>query len=250
MSMIGEGLQAVNARIARAAMAAGRDPKAVRLVAASKTQPAEFIEEACRLGQRDFGENYVQEALEKMDILRAAMGGQTGSQAPLPLRPIEWHLIGPLQANKTRLVAERFDWVHTVDREKVARRLSEQRPRGATPINVLMQINISGEASKSGVPPAEAGARARALASLPGLRLRGLMAIPEHTPDPARQRAAFAALRALLERLNREDMQLDTLSMGMSADLEAAIMEGATMVRVGTSIFGARPEATSRERHA
>lgn len=236
MSMIGEGLQAVNARMARAAAAAGRDPNAVRLVAVSKTQPAECIAEAYRLGQRDFGENYVQEALEKMDSLREQIGEE------LAARPIEWHLIGPLQANKTRLVAERFNWVHTLDREKIARRLSEQRPPGARPINVLLQINISGEASKSGIPPAQAGELARALAGLPNLRLRGLMAVPEHTADAGQQRASFAAVRALFERLNSGGMGLDTLSMGMSADIEAAITEGATMVRVGTSIFGARRE--------
>ncbi len=236
MSMIGEGLQAVNARIARAAAAAGREPGAVRLVAVSKTQPAECIAQAYRLGQRDFGENYVQEAVEKMTALSAQIGGE------LALAPIEWHLIGPLQANKTRIVAERFNWVHTLDREKIARRLSEQRPDGAKPINVLLQINISGEASKSGIPPAQAGELARALANLPNLRLRGLMAIPGHTPDAARQRASFAAVRVLFERLNSDGMGFDTLSMGMSADLEAAIAQGATMVRVGTSIFGARRE--------
>lgn len=247
--MIGEGLQAVNARIARAAAAAGRDPEAIRLVAVTKTHAPERIEEAYRLGQRDFGENYVQEALEKMDHLRArlakeAAAGKAAANDPAG-RPIEWHLIGPLQANKTRPVAERFGWVHTVEREKTARRLSEQRPANLAPLNVLVQVNISGESSKSGVPPGEALALARAIAPFPRLKLRGLMAVPEPTPDVALQRARFRAVRALFDEMNRAGLLLDTLSLGMSADLEAAIAEGSTLVRVGTAIFGVRTPARS-----
>lgn len=234
MSMIGEGLQAVNARIARAAAAAGRDPKSIRLVAVTKTHAPARVEEAYRVGQCDFGENYVQEALEKMDALPARLG------KALAERPIEWHLIGPLQANKTRQAAERFSWVHTIDREKIARRLSEQRSPGSGPVNVLLQINISGEATKSGVSPAEAIGLARALDGLSGLRLRGLMAVPEPTADVTLQRARFREVRAVFETLNTAGLRLDTLSMGMSADLEAAIAEGSTMVRVGTAIFGER----------
>ena len=223
MATIRENLQAVKARIARAARAAGRDPAAVRLLAVSKTHPAERIEEARQAGQTAFGESYVQEALRKMDALRA--------------RRIEWHLVGPLQSNKTRAAAERFDWVHTIEREKIARRLSEQRPAALAPLQVLVQVNVSGEASKSGAAPEEVPALARAVASLPRLRLRGLMAIPEPTPDSDLQRRRFREVRKLLESL---PLDLDTLSMGMSDDLEAAIAEGSTLVRVGTGIFGAR----------
>jgi pyridoxal phosphate enzyme (YggS family) len=198
----------------------------VSLLAVSKTHAPALIREACAAGQRAFGENYVQEALEKMHVL-----------ADLDL---EWHLVGPLQSNKTRLVAERFHWVHTIDREKVARRLAEQRPRGMAPLEVLVQVNVSGEASKSGVPLHAAPALAHAVAALPGLRLRGLMAVPEPTPDASLQRARFRELRALCESLRREGLALDTLSMGMSDDMEAAIAEGSTMVRIGTAIFGAR----------
>jgi pyridoxal phosphate enzyme (YggS family) len=226
MGSIPENLQAVKARIEAAARAAGRDPDAVALLAVSKTQPAASIEAAWRAGQRAFGENYVQEALDKM--------------AQLAGLPLEWHLVGPLQSNKTRAVAERFDWVHTVDREKVARRLSEQRPAGGPPLNVLVQVNVSGEASKSGVIPAEAPAFAAAVAALPRLRLRGVMAIPE----PGAPAARYLALRELFARL-RAAHGVDTLSLGMSEDLEAAIAAGSTMVRIGTAIFGPRARVRS-----
>ena len=225
MATIAENLQAVRARIGRAARAAGRDANDVTLLAVSKTHPASRIEEARSAGQLLFGENYVQEALGKM--------------AALPT--LEWHLIGPLQSNKTRLAAERFQWVQTVDREKVARRLAEQRPAQLPPLNVLIQVNASGEASKSGVAFIDVAPLARAIASLPRLRLRGLMAIPEPGAAPERYRA----VREAYEDLRRE-FDVDTLSMGMSDDLELAIAEGATLVRVGTAIFGER----RREQHA
>jgi hypothetical protein len=233
MRSIGENLQATKVRIARAAQACGRDPAAVMLLAVSKTHPAALLEQAHAAGQRAFGENYVQEALAKMDALAG--------------KGLEWHLIGPLQSNKTRLVAARFDWVHAIESERIARRLSEQRPAALAPLQVLVQVNVSGEASKSGVAPDAAPALAHAVAALPRLRLRGLMAIPEPTPDSALQRARFRMLRGLLERLRREGLELDTLSMGMSDDLEAAIAEGATIVRVGTAIFGQR-QGTADER--
>ena len=219
MATIAENLQVVRARIGRAAQAAGRDARAVTLLAVSKTHPASRIMEAHAAGQHAFGENYVQEALEKMHALPA----------------LEWHLIGPLQSNKTRLAAERFQWIQTIDREKIARRLSEQRPSELPPLNLLIQVNISGEHSKSGVAAADVGALARAIASLPRLRLRGLMAIPE----PGAQRSRYGEVRAVFQELARE-FDVDTLSMGMSDDLELAIAEGATMVRIGTAIFGAR----------
>jgi pyridoxal phosphate enzyme (YggS family) len=222
MGLIPDNLQAVHRRIEAAAQAAGRSAHAVRLLAVSKTCAPALMRDAHGAGQRAFGENYVQEALDK--------------QAQLTGLDIEWHLIGPLQSNKTRPAAERFDWVHTVDREKVARRLSEQRPAGLAPLNVLLQVNASGEASKNGVAPAAARALAGAVAGLPGLRLRGLMAIPE--PGAARERyeemgALYAALRG--------EFGLDTLSLGMSDDMEAAIAAGSTLVRVGTANFGGRP---------
>jgi pyridoxal phosphate enzyme (YggS family) len=231
MRSIGENLQATKVRIARAAAAAGRDPAGVALLAVSKTHPAALIEQAHAAGQRAFGENYVQEALEKMDALAG--------------KPLEWHLVGPLQSNKTRLAAARFDWVHTLESERIARRLAEQRPAVLAPLNVLLQVNVSGETSKSGVAPAAAPALARAIVALPRLRLRGLMAIPEPTADLALQRARFRSVRELLESLRRDGLALDTLSMGMSDDLEAAIAEGATIVRVGTAIFGAREKVRS-----
>ena len=233
MATIGKNLQALRQRIARAAEAAGRDPASVRLLAVSKTHPAQSIEQAFAAGQRAFGENYVQEAIEKMDALEGLLGAERAHE-------LEWHLIGPLQSNKTRIAAERFAWVHTLEREKIARRLSEQRPAQLPPLEVLVQVNVSGEASKSGVAPDEAAALARGVASLARLRLRGLMAIPEPTQEAAAQRARFRAVRELYERLRAEGLALDTLSMGMSDDLEAAIAEGATMVRVGTAIFGPR----------
>jgi hypothetical protein len=202
--------------------------QSVTLLAVSKTFGAAAVRAAHAAGQRAFGENYVQEALEKIEALA-------------DLHPsIEWHLIGPLQSNKTRDVATRFDWVHTVDRLKVAERLSAQRPASMPSMQLCLQVNVSGEASKSGVVPAELPALARAVSALPNLRLRGLMSIPEPVTDPAAQRAPHRQLRQLFEALRREGLPLDTLSMGMSADLEAAIAEGASIVRVGTAIFGER----------
>jgi pyridoxal phosphate enzyme (YggS family) len=200
------------------------------LLAVSKTHPIEHVVEGLRAGQRAFGENYVQEAVHKMDALVNVARA----------REIEWHLIGPLQGNKTRVVAERFDWVQTIEREKIAQRLSAQRPDARPSLNVLVQVNVSGEASKSGVEPHTAQALARAVAELPRLRLRGFMAIPEPTEDVALQRARFRTLRELFDDARAHGLELDTLSMGMSDDMEAAIAEGATMVRIGTAIFGAR----------
>lgn len=214
-------------RIRAAAAACGRTADSVRLIAVSKTRPAADIRAAVAAGAADIGENYLQEALGKLTEL-----------ADLP---ITWHFIGPLQSNKTRAVAEHFHWVHSVDRLKLAQRLSEQRPPELPPLNVCLQVNISDEATKSGVAPAQLAELAAAVAALPRLRLRGLMAIPEPSADPAAQRRAFAAVRAEFEALRASHPALDTLSMGMSADLEAAIAEGATLVRVGTDIFGARP---------
>jgi PLP dependent protein len=222
-------LRAVHDRITKAARGAGRDPDAVSLLAVSKTFPAESVLAAVRFGQRAFGENYVQEALDKMERVQVA-----GAQG------VEWHFIGPIQSNKTRAIAEHFDWVQSVDRFKIAQRLSEQRPAAMGRINVLLQVNISGEASKSGVAPADVPALARGVADLPGLALRGLMAIPEPETDPARQRTPLTAMRTLFDRLRNDGFALDTLSMGMSADLETAIMEGSTMVRIGTALFGER----------
>ena len=233
MRAIHDNLQAVRARIARAAAAAGRDPLGVTLLAVSKTHPAGRVEEALAAGQHAFGENYVQEAVEKMDTVAGSIGEERA-------RALEWHMVGPLQSNKTRLAAARFDWVHTVESEKIARRLSEQRPAGMPALNVLIQVNVSGETSKSGIAPAEAAALADAVSKLPRLRLRGLMAIPEPTRDAALQRLRLSELKRLLQQLQEQHPALDTLSMGMSDDMEAAIAEGATMVRVGTAIFGAR----------
>lgn len=223
MSTIPESVAKVRARIREAAQASGRDPQSVQLLAVSKTKPASALREAFACGQRDFGENYLQEALAK--------------QAELADLELTWHFIGPIQSNKTRAIAGHFAWVHAVDRLKIAQRLSEQRPTDLPPLNLCLQVNVSGEASKSGCAPAELAELARAVAELPNLRLRGLMAIPEPTDDPAAQRAAFARLRELKDGLG---LDLDTLSMGMSHDLEAAIAEGATWVRIGTALFGAR----------
>jgi len=233
MAAINDNLQAVAARIRDAARASGRDPSAVRLLAVTKTVAPAAIREAFDAGQRSFGENYVQEAFAKQSALAA-----TGFHDR-----IEWHLIGPLQSNKSRAAAACFDWVHTIDRVKVARRLSEARSIDATPLNALVQVNVSGEATKSGVPPEEVGALARAVAALPRLRLRGLMAIPEPTEDARLQLERFRSVRELFDALNAQGLRLDTLSMGMSQDLEAAVAEGSTMVRVGTAIFGARTNA-------
>jgi pyridoxal phosphate enzyme (YggS family) len=220
------GLRAVQERLARALAEAGRAPDAARLVAVSKTVPAARLRELFACGQRAFGESYVQEALAKQEAL-----------ADLP---IEWHFIGPLQSNKTRPVAERFAWVHSVDRLRIAERLNAQRPAELPPLQVCVQVNIDREATKSGVMPDEVSELAHAVARLPALRLRGLMAIPQPSDDPARQRDGFHRLRVLFEQLRAEGLPLDTLSMGMSDDLEAAVREGATLVRVGTAIFGAR----------
>lgn len=230
MSTIEQNLQAVRGSIAQAADEAQRPAQDVTLLAVSKTFGADAVLQAVQAGQTAFGENYLQEALDKIAAVKAS----------LPQAALVWHFIGPIQSNKTRPIAEHFDWVHTVEREKIAVRLSEQRPDGLPDLNICLQVNISGEASKSGVTPAELPALARAVAQLPKLRLRGLMAIPEPETDLTRQRAAFARLRALYEQLRAEGLALDTLSMGMSADLSAAVLEGATIVRVGSAIFGSR----------
>jgi pyridoxal phosphate enzyme (YggS family) len=227
--MIADNLEAVRGRIERACAAAGRRVRSVTLLAVGKRFDAAALRAAFDAGQRCFGENQVQEAVDKIDAL-----------ADLRTQ-LEWHLIGPLQSNKTRLVAERFDWVHTLDRPKVAERLNEQRPSQLAPLQVCIQVNVSGEATKSGVEPGDAAALAAAVGRLPRLRLRGLMAIPEPTADVAAQRRAFRVLADLQAALNRDGAALDTLSMGMSDDLEAAIAEGSTLVRVGSAIFGSRP---------
>ena len=229
--MIADKLLRVNERIASACAAAHRPVQSVTLLAVTKTFGAEAVREAFTAGQHRFGENYVQEAVDKIAAL-ADLRSQ-----------IEWHLIGPLQANKTRTVAEHFDWVHSVDRLKIAERLSAQRPPALPPLSVCLQVNISGEASKSGVDPAGLPALAQAVAALPGLRLRGLMAIPEGMGDFEAQQRPHRALHALFEALRQNGLPLDTISAGMSGDIEAAIAAGATMVRVGTAIFGGRPAA-------
>jgi PLP dependent protein len=231
MSPIGGNLQAVLRRIERAAEAAGRNPHEIRLLAVSKTWPAQAVEEAHRAGQRAFGESQQQEGCSKIAAL-AGLG-------------LEWHFIGPLQSNKSRPIAEQFAWVHSVDREKVARRLSEQRPAACDPLMVCIQVNVSGEASKSGVPPAGALTLARQVAGLPNIRLRGLMTIPAPSSEGVGQQTQFRQLRRLFEEIRAHGVEMDTLSMGMSDDLEAAILEGATLVRVGSSIFGHRRVRTS-----
>ena len=223
MSTIAENIAKVGERIRAAAQASGRDLDHIGLLAVSKTKPAAAVREAYAAGIRDFGENYLQEALEK--------------QAELSELPLIWHFIGPIQSNKTKPIAEHFAWVHSVDRLKIAQRLSEQRPTDLPPLNICLQVNVSAEDSKSGCAPAELAALAQAVSQLPNLRLRGLMAIPEPTDDVTAQRAAFARLRELRDGL---PLTLDTLSMGMSHDLDAAIAEGATWVRIGTALFGAR----------
>jgi PLP dependent protein len=233
MRVIHDNLQAVRGRIARAAAAVGRDPSTVTLLAVSKTHSAALVAQALDGGQRAFGENYVQEAAKKMDVLAGKIGEERA-------RALEWHLIGPLQSNKTKLAAARFDWVHTVESEKIARRLSEQRPAGMPPLHVLIQVNVSGEASKSGISPGAVAGLAAAVSPLSGLKLRGLMAIPEPTADAGMQRRRFAEVKKVFEELKNRGFTLDTLSMGMSDDMEAAIAEGATLVRIGTAIFGAR----------
>jgi uncharacterized pyridoxal phosphate-containing UPF0001 family protein len=238
----------LTARIGAAALACGRAPGAITLLAVSKTVDAPTVLALAACGQRDFGESYVQEALPKMAAVRdrwpVTASERSGEEAVAGGRrcagPI-WHFIGPVQSNKTRAIAEAFDWVHSVDRASLASRLSAQRPAGLGPLQVCLQVDVSGEASKRGCDPDEAAELGRQVASLPGLRLRGLMAIPAPTEDPALQRAQFARVRAVWERLRASGLPLDTLSMGMSGDLEAAIAEGATIVRVGTALFGARP---------
>lgn len=223
MSTIAENIAKVRARIRAVAQASARDFSEIGLLAVSKTQSAEAIRSAFASGLSDFGENYLQEAL--------------GKQAELADLPLTWHFIGPIQSNKTRTIAEHFGWVHSVDRLKIAERLSAQRPAGLPPLNVCLQVNISGEPSKAGCEPAELPALALAVSQLPQLHLRGLMAIPAATPDITRQHTAFAHLRELRDSLG---LPLDCLSMGMSEDLEAAIAEGASWVRIGSAIFGAR----------
>ena len=226
---VSERLQAVQARIADAARVAGRAPGSIRLIAVSKTFPADDITALRAAGQRDFGESYLQEAEAKIETI-----GDAG---------VVWHFIGPIQSNKTRAIAEHFDWVHSIERTKIAERLAVQRPARLPPLDVCLQVNVSGEATKSGVSPDDVPALARAIKALDRLRLRGLMAIPEPTDDIGLQRARFRLLRELRDRIAAEVGPLDTLSMGMSDDLESAIAEGATMVRVGRALFGDRPRA-------
>lgn len=230
MSIIAGNLQAVEATITDAVKASERARSEVQLLAVSKTFPAQAVLDAMATGQLAFGENYLQEALDKIASVAQAQ----------PDAAVEWHFIGPIQSNKTRPIAASFAWVHTVERLKIAQRLSEQRPPELGPLNICLQVNISGEASKSGASPEELPALAREVAQLPNLRLRGLMAIPEPTTDVAQQRAAFARVRALFDALRSDGLELDTLSMGMSGDLAPAIAEGATIVRVGSAIFGKR----------
>jgi pyridoxal phosphate enzyme (YggS family) len=242
MSAIGQNLQAVREAIAASAVAAGRDPAAVSLLAVSKTFGADAVMAALAVGQTAFGENYLQEAVQKIEAVRLLQQGLAAGEPSKTL--VEWHFIGPIQSNKTRQIASHFDWVHSVDRLSIAQRLSGARSPAAAPLNLCLQVNISGEASKSGVAPEDAPAIARQIAALPGVRLRGLMAIPEPEQDFERQRLPYRRLRALFEQMQADGLALDTLSIGMSADMAAAIAEGATMVRIGSAIFGARPAPT------
>lgn len=226
MSTIQTRLLAVRARIDAACQAANREPQAVTLLAVSKTFGPDAVREAYAAGQTAFGENYIQEAVEKIAALRDL--------------PLQWHCIGPIQSNKTRLVAEHFDWVHTIDRLKIAQRLSEQRPAHLPPLQLCLQVNVDGGENKSGVPPQEALALAKQLAALPNVRLRGVMSIPEPASDFIAAMASLTLVRAVFDALNDQGLDLDTLSIGMSADLEAAIHAGSTMVRVGSAIFGGR----------
>jgi pyridoxal phosphate enzyme (YggS family) len=226
MTVIATRLQTVRARIAAACHAAGRDPASVSLLAVSKTFGPDAVRAAHAAGQTAFGENYIQEGVEKITALTDL--------------PLQWHCIGPMQSNKTRLVAEHFQWAQTVDRLKIAQRLSEQRPEGLPPLQVCLQVNVDGGATKSGVAPQELLALAHAVAALPRLQLRGLMCIPDPQPDFESMKAMFLRAKALYEQLRAAGLALDTLSMGMSSDLEAAIHAGSTMVRVGTAIFGGR----------
>lgn len=230
MSIISDNMQAVELAIQAAAKAANRPRSEVQLLAVSKTFPSDAVLDAMQTGQRAFGENYLQEGVDKIAAVAAAA----------PDAQLEWHFIGPIQSNKTRPIAENFAWVHAVDRLKIAQRLSEQRPAGMPPLNICLQVNISGEASKSGVAPEALAELAHQVAALPNLRLRGLMAIPEPESDAAKQHLPFVRVRNLFEQLQADGLQLDTLSMGMSGDLAAAVAEGATIVRIGTAIFGNR----------
>jgi PLP dependent protein len=232
MTAIDYNLQAVRSTIAQAAQAARRQPEDVMLLAVSKSVPVAAMREAYHAGQHVFGESYAQEAQRKIEALRDL--------------PLEWHFIGPIQSNKTRAIAGNFSWAHSVDRFKIAERLSDQRPSGLPPLNVCIEVNLSGEASKGGIPPEAAEELAHAIARLPRLRLRGLMVIPAPAEGLEAQRRPFAQLRELMQQINaHEGLTLDTLSMGMSHDLEAAVLEGATIVRVGTAIFGARDDGES-----
>lgn len=226
MSSIAQSLEKIRNRVTVLERQYGRPPGAVRVLAVSKTKPAEAVRAAFEAGQRDFGENHVQDALTKLDALTDL--------------DLVWHFIGPIQSNKTRIVAARFDWVHSLDRKKIARRLNDQRPADRPPLNVCIQVNVSGESSKSGVEPNEVDALADVVSTLPRLKLRGLMTLPRPCDDLDRQRRPFAELRRLQEALIQDGYTLDTLSMGMTNDMQAAIAEGATMVRIGTAIFGAR----------
>ena len=226
VTTVASRLQAVKERIARVAHTAGRQPDEITLLVASKTQPPEKVREAWLAGQNIFGENYLQEALAKMPAL-----------ADLP---IEWHFIGPIQSNKTRRITENFSWVHSVDRIKIADRLSKDRPESLPPLQICLQVNVSGEASKSGVAPEEVADLAAHVVCLPRLKLRGLMTVPELTIATALQRSQFHMLWELFDRLKRDGYELDTLSMGMSEDMDIAIAEGATTVRIGTAILGPR----------
>jgi pyridoxal phosphate enzyme (YggS family) len=230
MTMIGENLQSVRARIAAACEAAGRSAQDVTLLAVSKTFGPEAVRQAYAVGQRFFGENYIQEAVEKIALLQDLA--------------IQWHCIGPIQSNKTRLVAENFDWAHTVDRLKIAQRLSEQRPEGLAPLQVCIQVNIDAGSTKSGVAASEALELALQVSRLPRLKLRGLMTIPELQEGFAAQRAVHLGAREVLEQWQTAGLDVDTLSMGMTADLEAAVSAGSTMVRIGTAIFGGRTRAS------
>ena len=230
MSMIKSNIQHTISQIEQALEKCGRDKNATRLLAVSKTKPIEALLEAIAAGQKAFGENYVQEGVDKVDYF----------QHNHPEMKVDWHFIGPLQSNKTRSVAERFDWVHTVDRAKIAQRLNDQRPVEKAPLQVLIQVNTSGEASKSGIKEDQLFELAELISSLPNLTLRGLMSIPENVPDYGSQFAAFSQLAKLQQTLQQRYPQVDTLSMGMSGDMQAAIDAGSTMVRIGTAIFGAR----------
>ncbi|HVY07391.1 MAG TPA: YggS family pyridoxal phosphate-dependent enzyme [Burkholderiales bacterium] len=235
MTTIAARLQAVRDRIRAAAQTAERPPESIGLIAVSKTFSPAAIAEACEAGQLAFGENYLQEAAAKIAALAESRGHRPAAQR------IQWHFIGPIQSNKTRQIAELFDWVHSVDRLKIAQRLADARPPGLAPLQICIQVNVSGEASKSGVPPEQALELARPLSQLPRIRLRGLMGIPEPTGDPVAQRSRFRQIRELKDDIVAGGIALDTLSMGMSDDLESAIAEGATLVRIGRAIFGDRP---------